>query len=203
MKNNRVGFTLIEMLVVVLIMGILASIALPQYQQTVLRARYAKMMPLVNALKSSEEEYFLMKREYTFNLKELTLFAKEKGVTNDWETDNYHRSSLYKKGVGTIGVDQNGGGAPVVQGLINGPGGKRVAYLVYLDHTSGDETSWWSPSKGKRYCYSYTTDTSDWRYKLCASVTGKSGTEAWATNPSHDYTDPETGEDTRPARFRF
>ena len=57
--NNKQAFTLIELLVVVLIIGILAAVALPQYQKAVIKSRYATMKQLVDTMMKAEEVYFL------------------------------------------------------------------------------------------------------------------------------------------------
>ncbi len=57
MKNSH-AFTLIELLVVVLIIGILAAVALPQYQKAVAKSRFAALKPLAKAVKDAEEIYF-------------------------------------------------------------------------------------------------------------------------------------------------
>ena len=67
------GFTLIEMLVVVLIMAILAAIALPHYQLAIDKARYTEAIAYFDAIKNAEEMYYLMHRKYTTDLGELDI----------------------------------------------------------------------------------------------------------------------------------
>ena len=61
---NKKGFTLLELLVVVLIIGILASIALPQYQMAVTKAKVASILPLMRRFKDALAEYKLQHGSY-------------------------------------------------------------------------------------------------------------------------------------------
>lgn len=73
MLSNKKGFTLIEILVVILIIGILAGIALPQYKKAVLRTRAVAIMPLLDMLVKGEELYYLNKGESTTDVRELDI----------------------------------------------------------------------------------------------------------------------------------
>ncbi|MDR0291856.1 MAG: prepilin-type N-terminal cleavage/methylation domain-containing protein, partial [Elusimicrobium sp.] len=61
-KKN--GFTLIELLVTVLIIGILAAVALPQYNKTVGKARAAEGLAKINTLYQALEIYRLSYGSY-------------------------------------------------------------------------------------------------------------------------------------------
>jgi len=64
MKRVQQGFTLIELMIVVAIIGILAAVAIPAYQDYTIRAKMSEAIGLAAAAKTSVSEYRLSENAY-------------------------------------------------------------------------------------------------------------------------------------------
>ena len=163
-KNGNKGFTLLELLVVVLIIGILAAIALPQYQMAVGKARFATVKDNARVIKSALDRYYLADNNFTRNFEALDIDLSGT-ISNDKSTINL------KDGCSCfIGGDSIFCGRNIFK--------KGMQYVVEYKYLT----------KNKVYCMPGSTDTNDKANRLCRLETQKEGTENFnGTNMLYQY----------------
>jgi type IV pilus assembly protein PilE len=65
------GFTLIELMIVIVILGVLASIAVPQYQEYQQKSRRSEATRTLMQIAALQEQYFLDNRSYADDFTDL------------------------------------------------------------------------------------------------------------------------------------
>ena len=67
------GFTLMELLVVVLIVGVLAAVALPRYENAVLKSRAAELLANLRVIRQAADAYYLANGKYPLDFTEIDI----------------------------------------------------------------------------------------------------------------------------------
>jgi general secretion pathway protein G len=95
-KNSQLGFTLIELMIVISMIAILVSVAVPAYRQSVLRARESVLRQNLFTLRSVISQYTLDKQKAPQSLDDLVSAGYLKQIPTDpmttrndtWAPDN-------------------------------------------------------------------------------------------------------------------
>lgn len=69
----RKGFTLLELLIVVIIVGILAAIAVPQFFKVAERARATELVNILGAVRSAQMRYYSLHTSFATTIADLDL----------------------------------------------------------------------------------------------------------------------------------
>lgn len=85
--NRQQGFTLIEVMIVVLIIGVLAAIAYPNYSEYVKRGNRSEGQAFLNDVSARQERYFSQNNAYVTSDADVGKLALKNGNTS--ETGKY------------------------------------------------------------------------------------------------------------------
>jgi len=77
-EMNRKGFTLVEVLIVVIIIGILASIGIPQFAASIEKAKGGEARAGLGHIQTGEKVYYAESEYYTNNASDLDISLTQK-----------------------------------------------------------------------------------------------------------------------------
>lgn len=120
------GFTLIEMLIVGVIIGVLVTLASPEYRKAVEKSRLAEAVTLLGDIMKGEQMHYLEDGTFTPNLKELVIempgLSQEDGEVSSVDT-SYYTITLADEGArATANRKGNASAGPTITFTIDSTG---------------------------------------------------------------------------------
>lgn len=82
--DNKRSFTLVELIIVMVIVGILASIGMTQYTKVVEKGRCAEAKAILGTIRTAQIDYYLSNGSYTSSLNDLSVGAPTSCVSTHY-----------------------------------------------------------------------------------------------------------------------
>lgn len=125
-KQAQKGFTLIELMIVIAIIGILAAVALPAYQDYTIRAKMAEVIGVAAAAKTTISEYYV-------SMGEMGADATAAGVNTSTGQSEY---------IATVNYDKTATNVASVEYVIENLGDPDGDSLFFQGTGSTDGVKW-------------------------------------------------------------
>ena len=111
MRKSRAGFTLIELMIVVAIIGILAAIAIPKFAELIRKSSEGASKGNLGSIRSAMSIYYAdMEGQYPSDPTTLTLAGKYLTTIPPAKAPNYHSDiSAFSISNFTLGITEGGG----------------------------------------------------------------------------------------------
>jgi len=106
MKRIQQGFTLIELMIVVAIIGILAAVAIPAYQDYTVRANMTELINVASGPKTAVSEFFISQG----SLPSSANFSTDVSGMDNVKNLGYNASKITIQAADDIGGGQGGNG---------------------------------------------------------------------------------------------
>ena len=176
MQGNKQAFTLIELLVVVLIIGILAAVAVPQYQKAVWKSRFATIKHIAKTIAAAEEVYYLATGSYTDRIQNLDIEIPTPERTSEVES---YGTYYYKWGECGLEVFKDvvaSVSCSLYQtGVTDDVHDRVLGYFIHLNHSNR--------TPGKTVCYAYGSNKKGIPYQICKNETNHSEADvSWSSS---------------------
>ena len=133
MRKVQQGFTLIELMIVVAIIGILAAIAIPAYQDYTRRAHVSEGLSLAAGPKSSMSEYYSTNNDWPSTNTSAGLAAPSEIKGNAVSEVEVSRSAAGSQGIGYITVTFNSKVDDKTMVLAGSPTSGAISWNCYSD----------------------------------------------------------------------
>ena len=108
MKLNKQAYTLTELLVVVLLIGILAALVLPKFSNVIDSIRLTEAENLMRVVRNEQEQRCTLDKRYTPYFSQLTVLPGSSGISSG---DNYFTSNF------EYALVLNSASSPIVAGI--------------------------------------------------------------------------------------